>query len=488
LIINEFKDIVLDVKMNDSVTLPIRDGESYKSSAWLAVGNIRFIFNEDDLLTFRQRQRLIDDYYASAAIADSLEPVMRSMDFKRKEFYPEHFIRIEEIGKMEQLIRNRNFDQALSLDRYDPKGLSSKCYYLLRFTRSSAMTFESALDTIPVINSRLSEDSLIIEYLDVIKRYIRWSFLINERNSGIYREFLDRFYEMNAFDDDERILIKLIGKVYPIINPDSIFRETLVKLKKTYQKEAEELTERSLYAEAIGLLDHLRRLEDKYIFLKDTLAGQGAREKAAYGIYSSYIGVAENSIGIGKSNIAKWYLDKAYEYALSNPDLITTDSIYRNTLFKYQISALDRCDELKAKGDFDAAINCYSELAQSVDSATGSSLLKELDLRISMAREGVFHSLISEAKKYISTEKADSTMIAFDQAISLKGQIINPTNLSVYIDSLKPVTQQYRYEYLIKEIERAEKTREFTSAYNAFNQAKRIASATCLRTTLSSAT
>ena len=305
LIIDEYKDLSLHLRMNDSTLLPIRDGSSYKASAWIQTDNASFCFDQQDLAAFHQRQRLIDDYYASAAIADSLESVTRSMDLKTTAFYPEYFIRIEEIGKIEQLIRARSFEKELSLANYDPRGLSVKCYHLLRFARSSAMTFESALDTIPVLNSRLSEDSLIISYLDLVKRYIRWSFLVNERNSGIYREFLDRFFEMQAFEDDEKALIKLIGKVYPVINADSIFTALLVNLKKAYQNEARMSTLQSRYAEAIGLLDHLRRLEDKYPFLKDTLADQDARQKAAYGIYSSYIGVAENSLNVGNDNIAK---------------------------------------------------------------------------------------------------------------------------------------------------------------------------------------
>ena len=56
------------------------------------------------------------------------------------------------------------------------------------------MTFESALDTIRFINPNRTDDALIREFLSVIQRYMRWSFLINERNSGIYREFLERFY------------------------------------------------------------------------------------------------------------------------------------------------------------------------------------------------------------------------------------------------------------------------------------------------------
>jgi hypothetical protein len=99
LLVNEFDNLIFSVKMNDSIVLPILKEEYDENPGWLTIDNISFFYDEADLGAFNQRQRLIDDYYASAAIADSLEPVMESMDFKRTDLYPEYLIRIEEINK-----------------------------------------------------------------------------------------------------------------------------------------------------------------------------------------------------------------------------------------------------------------------------------------------------------------------------------------------------------------------------------------------------
>jgi len=475
LIVNEFENLTFSVKKNDSIVLPVLEEEYNENPSWLTIDNISFFYDKSDLAAFNKRQRLIDDYYASAAIADSLEPVMKSIDFKRTDIYPEYMIRLEEISKIEQLIGNRNFEQELSLHFFDPKNLVRKYNDLMRFSRSSAMTFESTLDTISCINPRLSSDSLIVEFIAVIQRYMRWSFLINERNSNIYREFLDRFYNMDAFDNDERVFSKLIRKVYPGSDSDSVFRVVLLKLKGAYNQKAEAFSAGSQFAEAVDLLDHLRRLENKYGFLKDTLYEKTARVKAAYGIYSSYLGVAENSLRIGKNRLAKWYLDKAIQYAQANPLLIDTDTLYRNVLFAFHLSSLTGCDDINLKGDFTGAIECYKNFLRSLDSLSGSILAKELDHRIDIAREGMFFNLIDEVKRSVRLGKSDSALLLYDQAIAVKERIVGVTVLSASIDSLKPVIERYRYEYLITEAEQYGIQRQYSNANNALIQACKIA-------------
>jgi hypothetical protein len=475
LIVNEFENLVLSVKKNDSIVLPLLMQESEENPSRFMIENISFFYDEADLSVFNQRQRLIDDYFASAAIADSLEPVMKSMDFKRTGLFPEYMIRMEEISKVEQLIGNRDFGQKLALQLFDPKNLVRKYNDLMRFSRSSVMTFESTLDTIPLLIARCSTDSLIVEFLDVIQRYMRWSFLINERNSNIYREFLDRFYSMNAFDNDEEVFLKLIRKVYPGSDADSVFRELLLKLKRAYHLKAEAFSEGSQYAEAVDLLDHLNRLENKYAFLRDTFPDRAARMKAAYGIYSSYIGVAENCLKVGKNTIAKWYLEKAVRYAQANPLLSITDTLYREALFAYHLSSLAACDAFKLKGDFEGAIECYNDFLKRLDSASRSVLAHELNQRIDIARGGMLLVLIEQIRRSVKLGKTDSALFVFDQAIALKEQIIGMTAFSVAIDSLRPFIERYRYEYMITEVERYGTQRNFLAAYNALIRARQIA-------------
>jgi hypothetical protein len=475
LIVHELEGQTLSLKKNDSIVLPLLMQGSDENPTRVTIENISFYYVEADLSAFSQRHHLVDDYYAAVAIADSLEPVMRSMDLKNTGQFPINMIRIEEISKIEQLIRNRDLEKRLNLEYFDPKNLARKYNDLMRFSRSAVMTFESTLDTVTALSSVSGQDSLIREFLAVIQRYMRWSLLINERNSSIYREFIDRFYDMNAFENDEQVFLKLIRKVYPGSDADSVTREILMKLKNEYHQRADYLSSDSQFAEAVDLLDQLDRLENKYIFLKDTLPDQAARMKAARGIYSSYIGVAENSLRMGKSEIAKWYLDKAVRYALGNPLLTITDSLYRKALVAYHLSSLALCDAVKMSGDFEGAIGCYNDFLNSMDSLSRSVLTGELDQRINSAREGILLGLTDEIRRSVRSGQPDSALILYDQAVALNRQIIGVQAGFAMLDSLKPVIERYRYEFMITEVERFGTMRNFLAAYNSLNKAKKIA-------------
>jgi hypothetical protein len=270
------------------------------------------------------------------------------------------------------------------------------------------------------------------------------------------------------------VFLKLIRRVYPGSDADSVFRMVLLKLKEAYHQRAESFSAGSQFAEAVDMLDQLRQLENKFVFLKDTLYEQAARTKAAYGIYSSYIGVAQNSLNRGKSRIAKWYLDKAVQYATSNPSLIRTDTLYRNVLLAYHLSAMDGCDAIYMKGDFAGAIECYNDFLRSLDSVSGAVLAKELAQRIDKAREGQLFDLIAGVKKSVRLEEPDSALILFDQAVAVNNRMAGVTVLPASVDSLKPVIEQYRYEFLVTEAEQYGLKRQFTNAYDALTEAKKI--------------
>lgn len=115
---------IIDLKFtgNDSTLLQFQIPHFSSDSDTVAVRRLRFYFDDDALAHFRERVTLINDYYAANAILDSLEKKVREIDLAEINRYPGYFIILEELNKILEIFKEKNFSQRLELDSLDPEG------------------------------------------------------------------------------------------------------------------------------------------------------------------------------------------------------------------------------------------------------------------------------------------------------------------------------------------------------------------------------
>lgn len=395
-----FESETIDRKFNgnDSILLQRQLPRFSCDSDTIVLPHLRFSLTSDDLEKFRSRVALINDYYASSAILDSLESEVAELNLGKLIDYPRYLIILEEINKILEIIRDRNFVTRLDLDSFDPEGFREKFNRLQRFSLSSTMTFRENLKTpgIPVFT--FSEDTLIREFLDRMCRYIRWSMLVSERNSGIYREFLDRYYRMHAFGDDREVIRDLVVLHFPGRNPDSAIALIAGKINKAYHERAGEMMRNFQYAEAVELLENAR----SFCKINPTLKETDDREifaKASNGIYNSYLGIAEGALQNERPEMARSYMVRAQAYRKEHAAYVTEDSLF-NTVFAAVVADnLSRCDTLFRDSLYPQALECYQEFEKGFDSLTISSIHRVLKPKMDYCR---YRILISEGERNLA--------------------------------------------------------------------------------------
>jgi len=414
----------------------------------IAVIRPHFQYDQDVLSRFRERVALINDYYAANAILDTLDRKVRLMEPGDVNRYPVYFILLEELNKILAIIKEKDFPQHLNLDSLDPEGFNEKYQRLSRFSQSATMTFRENLKTPGSFAYSASPDFLIRQFLDGISNYIRWSMLVTERNSGIYREYLDSYFRRNAFGDDRGVIRNLAGKIYPGMNPDSAMAMVSAMINQAYHERADELMNEMQYADAVELLRNAHDFCEANPYLKGKGNDRGIITKAANGIYNSYLGVADGAIRNGKQEMARSYLVRAQNYRKEHAAWVSSDSLFNEVFQQLASESLSRCDGMFASALYPDALDCYRDFEKGFDSLTLSSVKRVLEPKIRFCR---YKMLIAEGQQNLAKQDKPEAGRYFFLARQLAQE--NRLPADTLLDSLCRVTYPF---YLVNLLNKGE--------------------------------
>jgi hypothetical protein len=331
-------------------------------------GYPRGIYSSQALTTFRERIALIDDYYAACFLMDTLLAVAAQQEPPHLAGLPDLFLLLEEINRAAGLIGSRDFERILGLEEADPLGFRELYHEFTRYSRSASMTFLQRLDGPGISPDPGFPGKYPDAYLEVLMRYIRWSLLVNERNSDLFREMLDRFYTGNAIGNDTLLIQKLFYRMVPFDNPDSLMAALPGIFRDAFHGKAQALINQGRNAEALLLLENSRLLAEAIPGGRRLSPGQDPWLLAVNGIYESYLAIAANALSMHKLDFAETYLARAKQYRETNRSSPERDSLYAGIAEGIFEARSADCDTLAKYDHFEEALDCYSVLLSGMDS------------------------------------------------------------------------------------------------------------------------
>ena len=331
---------------------------------------------------FRQRLDRINDYYACSFVIDTLLAMTSEAASPGALNRIDLFRLVLETSKILQLTGQRDLVRVLHLDSLDPRHLQERYQELLRYSKSAAMTFRQRLT-----ETNVGQDTSWIgpeadAFMGTLVRYIRWSYQVEEKNSSLYREFLDRFWSLPVFESDTGVIRDLVGSLFPAANPDSMIRRLSERLMNAYRKEAEALIRDNQNAGALELLNNSRLFTGHNPWFGQEHNSDAERSQALRGIYLSYLSVASSALTANHVGMAEDYLKRSRKFRDENLPPGLPDSLYKEVYNRYIRLRMDACDTLDVRKGTEDAIECYFLLGQSIDSASFPETWQELKVRL----------------------------------------------------------------------------------------------------------
>jgi tetratricopeptide (TPR) repeat protein len=461
----------LPVNWNDTLAVRIDPPCPDPQKDSVVVASLFLYYDEDALNRFHHRTDMIRDYYASCAILDSLKLMMDAMNILEVSHYPEYFVYINEINRAVQIIGEKQLQENLDLSGYDPKDFRKKYMEIFKRSRSITMTFEEQLEKADSIHTLLPQDSVISLFLSGMKRYIGWTMLVNDRNGNVYRDYLDRYFSMNSFGDDLSVLKKLLLKISPGMNGDSLLKQVLHNVVLAYGNEIRHLMNESRYAEATELLGNARQFGQYDPFPEKERIEDTSEDLAASGIFNSYLSVAESSVKYGKFGMAENYLAKALAYRKANSSLKMNDSLYRKVFLELISGQLAECDSLHANGKYLESLDCLNYVIETHDSISVASILPDIKEKEKHIYSAIVNEFLTNAVRIKKTGDPDSALFLFDMAAAYFGKLDPAGGMRAFADSVEPAFEQIRYDKLMMSADYLSRHRNFEAAFNAMEKA-----------------
>jgi len=320
----------------------------------LAIADIGLFYDESAKIAFCTRLGLINDYYASCALLDTLNRLSMKINLDNPSELPLNYIRVREIDMALEIMKTRNFQENLLIMNEDPKQWQDGYLATYKKSRSLTFTFQDELKQSGIIPWDGKVDLLAAYFVNRVLAYIRLSHQMSEIHGNIYGDYLDHYYQSPAFEEEAWILDMLTRKMFPDAYHDTVMTFLSTRLYLAYQDTARWLIRQKQFAEAYDLMVHASRLSDLDPNMNMSQSGSDLRNEAANGIFESYVGIAQACLLNRKYSLAGEYLDKADVYREGHPEFRFSDTLFRSALIEFNYYRL-----LTWTGTFQCLMGCH---------------------------------------------------------------------------------------------------------------------------------
>ncbi len=402
-------------------------------------------YTTDDRDRFEQRLDLVNDYYASGLILDSLGTDLDHPVIDSAAQLPERFFDLEEATRAVDLLRSRDFTP-LSLAKFDPDHVPQRLQECYRNSRSLLYNFTDLLDQTRIIPWDGDLNKVTRHAIDRLMRYVDFTARMNNLNGDIFREYLDAYYQEDAFPDESIVFGNLVQKMFPGIPADSAERYVLGQLYDAYLSTARNLVSDNQYAGAFLLLNTAKSFALRHPALAGRNGLSEMRSEAATGVYSSYLGIALACLGNQKFAMAETYLEKAQAYQSANSTLVKTDTLYEYVFYVLFERRLASCDALCASGSYQASLDCYREFRMIYSDQRADLAREQLNVRMEKALVGLFRQQGEQALQYLKKEQYDSAVLLYDLALGTLEHIQDTVPAHGLSDTLTSAILPWKYE------------------------------------------
>jgi hypothetical protein len=442
----------------------------------LLPGEPVFSWDSAALDRFNRRIDLINDYYASVALLDSLTAVTNAVNFTRPFQLPDDYIRVLETNRVVDLIQGRRFSERLTGGTFDPASLIPRLTAADKLSRSFTYTLGEIMpEDEPLV---WSDDLKMLadQYIARVISYVRRSLQMDHLFGKIYYDYLTDTVMTGRTRYGISLPSELLARMFPGARKDTLVQHYSGLVAASCIKSARRLMKESRFAEAFALTGHIS------LFMPAGVRSQvltkefdDVRAMAAEGILNAYVGIASACIRTHKFEMADRYLSLAGDYARERNNFVRSDSALRAVYSELFFMRNAGCEQLLGKKQYQAALDCYAEFERLYSEKEMAMVSVQLGNRKKEAYRGLLAE--SEAKLSEALRRGNDSLVLerYQRTSELLKQAGPDSRVTATLDSIAPLTGRIRYEQLIGSGIRALDRRKFTYSLALFREAGALA-------------
>lgn len=471
-----YKKIVTDAPLNLGYNLL----DSYKFTDTTAfkkfstrVDDFAFHFSDKAIDRFNSKIKLIDEYFGSETIIDQCMKKIKEIDFNNTDMIIVYDISLKEVEKTSEELYNKEFPGKLALVNHDPVGFIDK-YNVLA---------EAIFQTRHLLSQKLANlDKLYYEKglvqlqngdNEKAKTYFNRSVLYNPDFVPSQLELVKIFY----YSDSLNQAADKVSYVLQHLNPTpDIHKQVLLYTDSVYNAlltRGKEFNRLQKYNEAIEILE-------KCVSFCDSLPGYLCADShvkslasARFGIYQSYLSVAQKAIDNGKFELAEIYISDARNYQKIHKSAIINDAEALSKLEKIVVAYVAKGDTLIARKHYENGLT-YLEKAKNIAEKNGIQLPLTYEKSMKNAQVGIYTNMLNKCRRQLALKQAEAAETTLNEAIAHQNKYTGLITPSKAVDTLLAKIRQYQCDDMINNGVVALNAGNYLTALQHFDKAKKL--------------
>lgn len=381
---------------------------------------IELTFNQSQKQNFDELIKLIDEYENSGFQIEKIKERLASIKTDQPALIPIYVLRIKEIKKMLENINPDNFYNDNTNLKQDPIDLNRQYRYLKSKTKNIESMLKAKMKRIDSVYCENAVDEYESGNINKAEELFNLSIQNNPYNSKshLYLALIDL-----KKNQEDKALIRL-KKVFFELKPGFRAKQQAVEIThqcfKAIQKTSEDLIRDEDFLLAINLLGSAKEICDSVEMVNCENTIEPVLSKAKYGLYNSYISIAEEALKNNRPDLANQYLNYASVYQKKNSEFVLNNSkvisLKEDIFDNYKFSLQQNIDNK----NYSVALKLISSLQEFSDSNKLFKKSEEIHDLKSLVHQNIFNEMFNKALKVENTSGADAAEVFINDVLAYK--------------------------------------------------------------------
>lgn len=436
--------------------------------------NQKLFYNEASKIRFFEFMTYINDYYASDnQISQALQKV-QSVNLNNVDMLSFYDIELREAENIIASIESRNFPLNLNLHDNDPMHFMDKMGSLTDQARQTRFQLNQKLSILDQLYYQQGNDLLAQNKITDAINYYNKSLQVNPF-------FAPAQYQLARIEFNSGNFSKAAAMVnYALLkmNPDPSTQQLLVQLANTIYStlidEGSRLISTQNYNEAIAALEEARKLCTSTPGLVCTEALSKKMAEAKYGMYQSFLTVADKALQNNQLNIAETYINQSLDYQRQNATEII-NGLESEKMFARLCNAwIAKGQSLNVSFQFENALKAFTKADSIVKVYPSVQTVIGIKEGYTTARRGIYQNKLMDGRKSMEQGKLDEAELKVNNAIAFAQQY--PEDITDTREASKLMTEikSNQYNNLIASGQQKLRGENYDPALKDFMAAKTI--------------
>lgn len=323
------------------------------------------LYTQRSKARFLERTALINDYYNADVLLAGIFAEMQKIrpdDVENIMLHSQHLANIE--GRIDQLL-NRGFEQELQLQRYDPLQLSRKLNEADLQAQQRRAAINHAIATLDQIFYNRGLEALVNGNPRMATTYFQKSVQVNPAFAPSHYQLAKLDFVNGATREAAARTRDLLTRMHVDPNTQQLAHTLMNDIYLRYLADAENLTDRSRYTEALESFQAARELCGTVPGLSCNMrALADGMGRAKSGIYRNMLADARKALQLRDLNRAEQLVDEARRFQVANadaiPDAREANDVLADVKHQYYLRNIANGKKLLTERNYQAALEEFN--------------------------------------------------------------------------------------------------------------------------------